>query len=72
MADANQFPIRLYAMINGKGPLFEKYIQSGPENYKDRIIVKCMHLEYDGYFETQDAAMENDYLQDPKTQDPLQ
>ena len=70
MADANQFPIRLYAMINGKGPLFEKYIQSGPENYKDRIIVKCMHLEYDGYFETQDAAMENDYLQDPKRKTP--
>ncbi len=70
MADANQFPIRLYAMVNGKGPLFEKYIQNGPENYKDRILVKCMHLEYDGYFETQDAAMENDYLQDPKRKTP--
>jgi predicted amidohydrolase YtcJ len=70
MADANQFQMRLYAMVNGKGPLFEKYIQSGPENYKDRILVKCMHLEYDGYFETQDAAMENDYLQDPKRKTP--
>ena len=70
MADANQFPIRLYAMVNGKGPLFEKYIQSGPENYKDRILVKCMHLEYDGYFETQDAAMENDYNEDPKRKTP--
>jgi hypothetical protein len=70
MADENKFPMRLYAMVNGKGPLFEKYIQSGPENYKDRILVKCMHLEYDGYFETQDAAMENDYLQDPKRKTP--
>lgn len=70
MVDENKFPIRLYAMINGKGPLFEKYIQSGPENYKDRIQVKCFHLEYDGYFETQDAAMENDYLEDPRRKTP--
>ncbi len=70
MADANQFPMRLYAMVNGKGSLFEKYIQNGPENYKDRILVKCMHLEYDGYFETQDAAMENDYIEDPKRKTP--
>lgn len=70
MVDENKFPVRLYAMINGKGPLFDKYIQSGPENYKDRIQVKCFHLEYDGYFETQDAAMENDYLHDPKRKTP--
>ncbi len=70
MVDENKFPLRLYAMINGKGPLFDKYIQSGPENYKDRIQVKCFHLEYDGYFETQDAAMENDYFEDPKRKTP--
>jgi predicted amidohydrolase YtcJ len=70
MADENKFPIRLYAMINGKGPLFDKYIQNGPENYKDRIHIKCFELEYDGYFETQDAAMENDYFKDPKRKTP--
>lgn len=70
MVDDNRFPIRLYAMINGKGPLFEKYLASGPENYKDRINIKCFHLEYDGYFETQDAAMENDYTDDPKRKTP--
>ncbi|MGH2574203.1 MAG: amidohydrolase family protein, partial [Ignavibacteria bacterium] len=66
MVDENKFQFRLYALINGKGPLFEKYISNGPENYKDRINVKCFHLEYDGYFETQDAAMVNDYLKNPK------
>lgn len=71
MVDDNKFPIRLYAMIPGKGPLFEKYISSGPENYKDRIDVKCVSLEYDGYFETQDAAMENDYNSDPKRMTPF-
>lgn len=70
MVDENKFPIRLYAMINGKGPLFEKYIKNGPENYKDRIHVKCCELEYDGYFETQDAAMENDYYKNPKRKTP--
>lgn len=66
MVDQNRFPIYLYAMISGKGPLFDKYISSGPENYKDRINVKCMYLEYDGYFETQDAAMNDDYFKEPK------
>jgi predicted amidohydrolase YtcJ len=70
MADENLFPIRLYAMRNGKGPLFEKYLSSVPENYKDRVIVKCVHLEYDGYFETQDAAMDDYYFKDPKRKTP--
>jgi predicted amidohydrolase YtcJ len=70
MVDDNKFPIRLYAIIPGKGPLFEKYISSGPENYKDRINVKCVGMEFDGYFETQDAAMENDYNADPKRMTP--
>lgn len=71
MVDDNKFPIRLYAMIPGKGPLFEKYISSGPEDYKERINVKCVSLEYDGYFETQDAAMVDDYLADPKRMTPF-
>lgn len=65
MVDDNKFPIRMYAMINGKSTLFDKYIQSGPEIYKDHINVKCMFLEYDGYFETQDAAMVSDYNESP-------
>jgi len=71
MVDDNKFPIRLYAMIPGKGPLFEKYLSSGPEDYKERINVKCVSLEYDGYFETQDAAMVDDYLADPKRMTPF-
>ncbi len=71
MVDDNKFPIRLYAMIPGKGPLFEKYLQSGPENYKDKINVKCVSLEYDGYFETQDAAMNDDYTEEPKRMTPF-
>jgi len=71
MADENKFPIRLYTMISGKGPLYEKYLQSGPEVYKDKIYIKCFHLEYDGYFETQDAAMVNDYFEDPKRKTPF-
>jgi predicted amidohydrolase YtcJ len=70
MADDNKFPFRLYAIIPGKGPLFEKYMSEGPENYKDRINIKCVELEYDGYFETQDAAMNDDYLADPKRKTP--
>ena len=66
MVDDNKFPIRLYAMIPGKGPMFEKYLTNGPENYKERINIKCVELEFDGYFETQDAAMVNDYNNEPR------
>jgi len=70
MVDDNKFPLRLYAIIPGKGPLFEKYMSNGPENYKDRINIKCVNLEYDGYFETQDAAMNDDYLNEPIRKTP--
>lgn len=70
MADEKKIPIRLYAMIPGKGPLFDKYMKEGPEVYKDKVSVKCVQLEFDGYFETQDAAMESDYTNDPKRKTP--
>jgi predicted amidohydrolase YtcJ len=70
MADENKFPIRLYAMISNTSPLFEKYIEKGPENYKDRINIKCISIEFDGYFESQDAAMEDDYIAEPKRMTP--
>jgi predicted amidohydrolase YtcJ len=70
MTDDNKFPIRMYAIIPGKGPLFEKYMSDGPENYKDRINVKCVNMEYDGYFETQDAAMNDDYTNEPRRKTP--
>lgn len=71
MTDEGKFPIRIYGIIQGKGPLFEKYLQSGPENYKEKVIIKCAGLEFDGYFETQDAAMIDDYKTDPKRMTPF-
>lgn len=70
MVDENNFLIRLYVMLNGKDSLFGTYIQKGPETYKDHIIIKSVFLEYDGYFETQDAAMENDYIVEPHRKTP--
>jgi predicted amidohydrolase YtcJ len=70
MVDEGRFPLNVYAIIPGKGQLFEKYLKSGPENYKDRIRVNCVGLEFDGYFETQDAAMFDDYNLIPKRMTP--
>ncbi len=70
MVDENKFLIRLYVMINGKDSLFSTYIQKGPEIYKDHIILKSVFMEYDGYFETQDAAMVNDYIEEPHRKTP--
>lgn len=70
MVDNKKFRLRLNAILNGKSLLFEKYLQSGPEDYNGKIKVKCAGLEFDGYFETQDAAMDNDYLNEPKRKTP--
>jgi len=71
MVEQKRFPIHLYAMIAGKGPLFERYVESGPENYGDRIHVKCMYLEYDGYFSDQNAAMVDNYWDEPRRMTPF-
>ncbi|MCX7877765.1 MAG: amidohydrolase [Ignavibacteria bacterium] len=70
MTDEGKFPIRIYGIISGKGSLFEKYLSNGPEDYKEKVIIKCAGLEFDGYFETQDAAMIDDYKSDPKRMTP--
>jgi predicted amidohydrolase YtcJ len=70
MVDNKKLRLRLYAILNGKSTLFDKYLQSGPEDYNDKIKIKCAGLEFDGYFETQDAAMNHDYFNDPRRKTP--
>lgn len=71
LINEGKFPIRMYAVLSAGFPEFEEYYQKGIEvNYKDKLTVRAVSIDYDGAFEIQDAAMKNEYLKDPKRKTP--
>ncbi|MBS1493936.1 MAG: amidohydrolase [Bacteroidetes bacterium] len=71
LIDKGSFPIRMYAVLTGNDKLFEDYLKKGAEiNYKDKLTVRSVCLDYDGAFEIQDAAMKDDYKEEPKRKIP--
>lgn len=71
LIDKGEFPIRMYAVLTGNDKLFEDYLKKGIEvNYKDKLTVRSVCLDYDGAFEIQDAAMKDDYKEEPKRKIP--
>ncbi len=71
LIDKGAFPIRMYAILTGNDKLFEDYLKKGAEiNYKDKLTVRSVCLDYDGAFEIQDAAMKDDYNAEPKRKIP--
>lgn len=71
MIDENKFPIRLYAVLTGGDEAFEKYLEKGIEvNYKDKLTIRAVSMDYDGAFELQDASMIDEYKEEPKRKTP--
>ncbi|HMS33459.1 MAG TPA: amidohydrolase [Ignavibacteria bacterium] len=72
LVDAKKFPIKVYAVLSGEdSALIESYLTKGPlVNYGDRLTIKSISLDYDGLFELQDAAMNDDYKDEPKKKVP--
>ncbi|MEO8666861.1 MAG: amidohydrolase [Ignavibacteria bacterium] len=72
LIDAKKFPIKLYAVLSGEdSALVESYLQKGAEiNYGDRLTIRSISLDYDGLFELQDAAMNDEYKDEPKRKVP--
>lgn len=71
LIDQDKFPLRLYAVLTGGEEGFEKYLEKGIEvNYKDKLTIRAVSMDYDGAFEIQDAAMIDEYTNDPKRKVP--
>ena len=72
LVDAKKFPIKVYAVLSGEdSALIESYLTKGPlVNYGDRLTIRSISLDYDGLFELQDAAMNDDYKDEPKKKVP--
>ncbi|MCX6166116.1 MAG: amidohydrolase, partial [Ignavibacteriae bacterium] len=62
LIDSNKIPIHIYAVLTGGDEAFTDYLQKGIEaNYKDKLTVRAVTLDYDGAFELQSAAMNENY-----------
>ncbi|MEO6695916.1 MAG: amidohydrolase [Ignavibacteria bacterium] len=72
LIDASRFPLKVYAIIPGEdSSLVDTYMSKGAEiNYKDKLTIRAVSLDYDGLFELQDAAMIDDFKNDPKRKVP--
>ena len=57
------FPLRVYAMIGGSGPLWQEYLKRGPET-SDGLTVRAIKLVADGALGSRGAAMWQAYSDD--------
>jgi predicted amidohydrolase YtcJ len=71
LIDSNKIPIHIYAVLTGGDEAFSEYLKTGIEpNYKNRLTVRAVTLDYDGAFELQSAAMSENYKNDVKKKKP--
>lgn len=72
LIDGGRFPMKVYAIVSAEdSSLINTYLNKGPEiNYKDKLTIRAISLDYDGLFELQDAAMNDDYKAEPKKKIP--
>ena len=60
----HRFPTRVYAMIGGTGPLWQEYLQKGPE-IGEQLTVRSIKLVADGAMGSRGAAFWQPYSDDP-------
>ncbi len=67
LIDSNRFPLRVYAVISGEDSvLTNEFLASGIEkDYKGRLTVRAVSLDYDGSFDLQQAVIREPYKSDP-------
>ena len=66
---ADRFPLRVYAMIGGDGPLWREYLEKGPE-IGEKLTVRSIKLMADGALGSRGAALWQPYS-DEKTNSGL-
>ena len=64
--EADRFPLRVYAMINGRGDTFDHFSEEGPLHHpSDRLAVESVKFFADGALGSRGAALLEDYADDP-------
>ncbi|HEY5536305.1 MAG TPA: amidohydrolase family protein [Ignavibacteria bacterium] len=71
LIDSNKLSVKVYGVLTGSDEGFEDYLKKGLiENYKDKLTVRAVSLDYDGAFELQEASMNDEYKTEPKVKQP--
>ena len=71
LIDSNKLSVKIYGVLTGEDVSFDEFQQKGIiENYKDKLTVRAVCLDYDGALEIQDASMKSGYLNEPKDNQP--
>jgi hypothetical protein len=63
--DEGRFPVRMYAMIGGRGEAFDHFCENGTIATGDRLRVQSVKLYVDGALGSRGAALLEDYSDDP-------
>jgi len=64
--DDGRFPLRLYAMIDGRGETFDYFCENGPiRDYGGRLSVRSVKFFMDGALGSRGAALLDPYSDDP-------
>jgi predicted amidohydrolase YtcJ len=64
--DDGSFPLRLYAMIDGRGDTFDHFCEHGPLHHASgRLDVESVKFFIDGALGSRGAALLDDYTDDP-------
>ena len=64
--DEGRFPLRVYAMIGGRGETFDHFCEEGPlMRYGDRLTVRSVKFYMDGALGSRGAALLDEYTDDP-------
>ncbi len=71
LIDEGNFSTRLYGILSAEDNSFDEYLKKGIEkDYKNKLTVRAVSIDYDGSVELQSAFMSDDYIQEPKKQQP--
>lgn len=66
MAQKNDLPIRIYAMVGMPGPFGEEFLKSGPQQHGPYLDVRSIKILVDGAMGSRGAAMLEPYVDDPE------
>ncbi|MBI5402406.1 MAG: amidohydrolase [Ignavibacteriae bacterium] len=71
LIDSSRIPIHIYAILTGSDEAFGEYLNKGiVADYKNKLSVRSVTLDYDGAFELQSAAMSENYKTESKKKNP--
>ena len=71
LIDNDKLPLKIYAVLSAGDTAVAEYFSKGIEiNYKDKLTVRAVSVDFDGSLELQAAVMKDEYKQDPKVPAP--